>query len=288
MSVQLTAVREKNSRKKSVVAWVIAMIFALAYFVISFLPFYFMVLNSFKEQFEMLQKGVFEFPDTFFISNYIDVLQNNFVNYFMNSVFVLAISLFLLLMLSAFAAYPLSRFKHKITNGVLAFIVSCMAIPVHVTMIPIFKMSKDFGTYDSIWGLVGPYIAVGVPVSVFILSGFMRQIPQEIEEAAAIDGCNRYSIFFRIMLPLSKPGLATLAIYNGVAMWNEFIFAYTLTQSPESRTLPLAVWDFQGQYTMNTPVIMAILTLSILPMIILFIIFQDKLVKGMTAGAVKG
>ncbi len=288
MSAKITAVREKNSRKNSIIAWTIAMIFALAYLIVSFLPFYFMVLNSFKEQFEMLQKGVFEFPDTFFISNYIDVLQNNFVGYFINSVLVLATSLFLLLMVSSFAAYPLSRYKHKITSGVLAFIVACMAIPVHVTMIPIFKMSQNLGTYDSIWGLVGPYIAVGVPVSVFILSGFMRQIPMEIEEAASIDGCNRYSTFFRIILPLSKPGLATLAIYNGVAMWNEFIFAYTLTQSPESRTLPLAVWDFQGQYTMNTPVIMAILTLSILPMIILFIIFQDKLVKGMTAGAVKG
>ena len=95
-------------------------------------------------------------------------------------------------------------------------------------------------------------------------------------------------MFFKIILPMAKPGLSTLAIYNGVNMWNEFSFAYTLTQSSQNRTLPLAVWEFRGQYSMNTPLIMAVLTLTVLPMIILFIFAQDKLVKGMAAGAVKG
>ena len=95
-------------------------------------------------------------------------------------------------------------------------------------------------------------------------------------------------MFFKVMLPMAKPGLSTLAIYNGVTMWNEYIFAYTLTQSAGSRTLPLAVWDFKGQYSMDIPMIMAVLTLTALPMIILFIFAQDKLIKGMTAGAVKG
>ena len=99
---------------------------------------------------------------------------------------------------------------------------------------------------------------------------------------------NKYRMFFTMILPLAKPGLSTLAIYNGVNIWNEFSFAYTLTQSPKNRTLPLAVWDFQGQYSMNTPMIMSVLTLTVLPMIILFIFAQDKLVKCMTAGAVKG
>jgi len=129
---------------------------------------------------------------------------------------------------------------------------------------------------------------MAIPISVFILTSFMREIPKEIEEAAQIDGCNRYQMFFRIILPLSKPGLATLAIYNGVNMWNEFVFAYTLTQSAAHRTLPLAVWEFQGEFTMNTPMIMAVLTITVVPMIILYIFMQDKLVKGMTAGAVKG
>ena len=144
------------------------------------------------------------------------------------------------------------------------------------------------GLYDTIWSLIGPYVAFAVPISVFILTSFMKEIPREIEESAEIDGCGKIQMFFSMILPLSKPGMATLAIYNGVNMWNEFSFVNTLTQSAQNRTLPLAIWEFQGQYSMNTPMIMAVLTLTLLPMVIMFIIFQDKLVKGMTAGAVKG
>jgi raffinose/stachyose/melibiose transport system permease protein len=163
-----------------------------------------------------------------------------------------------------------------------------MSIPLHITLIPVFRMMQRLHLYNTIWALPGPYIAFGIPISVFILTSFMRGIPDEIIESAEIDGCNKYGMFFRIILPLAKPGLSTLAIYNGVNMWNEFSFAYTLTQDAAHRTLPLAVWEFKGQYSMNTPMIMAVLTLTVLPMILLFAIAQDKLVKGMTAGAVKG
>ena len=206
----------------------------------------------------------------------------------MNSVIVLAVSLILLLLVAACASYPLSRFKFKLNGPIYALIVACMSIPVHVTLIPIFKMTRSMGLYDTIWALIGPYVAMGVPISVFILTGFMKGIPKEIEESAEIDGCNKIQMFFKMILPLSKPGLSTLAIYNGVNMWNEFSFAYTLTQSSENRTLPLAVWEFRGRYSMNTPMIMAVLVLTLLPMLIMFIFAQDKLIKGMTAGAVKG
>lgn len=278
----------KRNKRKSIVCWVIAFALAIFYLVVSCLPFIFMVLNSFKEKFEMLTKGVFSLPDAFYIQNYKEVLTGGFFTYFINSVIVLTISLILLLFIAACASYPLARFKFKMANPIYAAIVACMSIPVHITLIPVFKMAKATGLYDSIWALIGPYIAFAVPISVFILTSFMKEIPREIEESAEIDGCGKIKMFFAMIMPLAKPGLATLAIYNGVNMWNEFSFAYTLTQSSANRTLPLAIWEFQGQYSMNTPMIMAVLTLSLLPMIILFIIFQDKLVKGMTAGAVKG
>lgn len=278
----------KRNKRKSIVCWVIAFALAIFYLVVSCLPFIFMVLNSFKEKFEMLTKGVFSLPDTFYVQNYKEVLTGGFFTYFINSVIVLTISLILLLFIAACASYPLARFKFKMANPIYAAIVACMSIPVHITLIPVFKMAKATGLYDSIWALIGPYIAFAVPISVFILTSFMKEIPREIEESAEIDGCGKIKMFFAMIMPLAKPGLATLAIYNGVDMWNEFSFAYTLTQSSANRTLPLAIWEFQGQYSMNTPMIMAVLTLSLLPMIILFIIFQDKLVKGMTAGAVKG
>ena len=229
----------KKSKRKSIIAWTVAFILAIGAAIVSFMPFVFMVLNSFKEKFEMLTKGVFQLPDKLNWSNYTEVLTGGFGNYFKNSVIVLAISLILLLFISACASYPLARFKFKMAQPIYAIIVACMSIP-------------------------------------------------EIEESAEIDGCGKIQMFFSMILPLSKPGMATLAIYNGVNMWNEFSFANTLTQSAQNRTLPLAIWEFQGQYSMNTPMIMAVLTLTLLPMVIMFIVFQDKLVKGMTAGAVKG
>ena len=278
----------KKSKAKSITAWTVAFILAIFWLVVSFMPFVFMVLNSFKEKFEMLTKGVFQLPDSLNWNNYTEVLKGGFGTYFKNSVIVLGISLILLLFIAACASYPLARFKFKLANPIYALIVACMSIPVHITLIPVFKMAKSTGLYDSIWALIGPYIAFAVPISVFILTSFMKEIPREIEESAEIDGCGKIQMFFSMILPLAKPGLATLAIYNGVNMWNEFSFAYTLTQSSANRTLPLAIWEFQGQYSMNTPMIMAVLTLTLRPMIIMFIIFQDKLVKGMTAGAVKG
>lgn len=275
-------------KKTNPAAWIVCIVLAVVWSIIAVVPFIFMALNSFKDKFEMLVKGVFQLPETLNLVNYQEVLAGNFFRYLLNSLIVLVVALVILLFISACAAYPLSRFKFKLNGPIYSLIVACMSIPMHITLIPVFKMTQKMGIYDSIWSLLGPYVAFAVPISVFILTAFMKGIPVEIEESASIDGCDKYRMFFSMILPLSTPGLSTLAIYNGVTMWNEFSFAYTLTQSPASRTLPLAVWDFQGQYSMNTPMIMAVLTLTVLPMIILYIILQDKLVKGMTAGAVKG
>lgn len=278
----------KSTTTKSRICWTIAWILGIAWTLIALVPFIFMVLNSFKGQFEMLKNGVFSLPESFNLDNYKAVFEGDILSYFRNSVVVLVITLSILIFVSACASYPLSRFKFKLATPIHSLIVACMAIPVHITLIPIFKMSTKIGLYDSIWALIGPYIAMNIPISVFILTSFMKSIPRELEEAAQIDGCNKFRIFFKVILPLSKPGLSTLAIYNGVNIWNEFIFAYTLTKSAAARTLPMAVNQFKGDFAMNTPMIMSVLTLTVIPMIILFIIMQDKLVKGMTAGAVKG
>lgn len=278
----------QTNKVNKILTWIVAIIFALVALVFAITPFFFMLLNSFKDKFEMLTKGVFALPDKLLFQNYREVLEGNFLQFFFNSIIILVITLILLIAISAFAAYPLSRFNFKMNKVIYSLIVSLMAIPVHVTLIPIFRMTKSIGMYDSIWALIGPNVAMGIPISVFILTSFMKALPKEIEEAAEIDGCGKVEMFFRVILPMSKPGLSTLAIYNGVNIWNEFIFAYTLTQTPSNQPLPLAIWEFQGQYSMNTPLIMAVLTMTVMPMIILFILAQDKLVKGMTAGAVKG
>ena len=273
---------------KRIAIWTPVFIFSLFWLIVAGAPFLFMVLAVFKTQFEMLGTGVFAWPDSFYLSNLWTVVTGGFWGYFLNSVIVVVVSLFLLLMITSFAAYPLSRFKFKLRQPIFSVVVACMAIPIHVALIPVFIMMRNVGLFDSIWALVGPYIAFNLPISVFILTTFMGQIPREMEEAAEIDGSGKYRTFFTIMLPLSKAGIATLAIFNAINMWNEFVFAFVLTQSIANRTLPLAIWEFQGQFTNHVPMMMTVLTLTAVPMIIAFIIGQDKLIKGMMVGAVKG
>ena len=279
----------KKTIIKKRICWIIAFFFAIFWLLVTFIPFLFMVLNSLKEQFELLPSGVFTLPKNPSIQNYIAVLNGGFWGYFGRSVIVVAISLALLLFIASCASYPLSRMQFKGRSVCYALIIACMSIPMHVTLIPVFKMATKTGLYDTIWALPGPYVAFALAISVFILTGFMEaSIPKEIEEAAEIDGCGKYRTFFSIILPLSVPGLSTLGIYNGVNFWNEFSFVKTLTQSVSAQTLPMAMNNFKGEHSLDIPLMLSVLTLAVLPMIVLFIILQDKLVKGMTAGAVKG
>lgn len=277
-----------KEKRKTKIKWGIAVFFACVWLIITLTPFVFMVLNSFRKQFDMLQQGVFHLPDPWYILNYVEVITHGFFGYFFRSVIVVAVCLILMLIFSSFAAYPLARMTFRSRGLIYSGIIAMMSVPMHVTLIPIFKLTTNMGLYDSLSSLVGPYVAFALPMSVFILTAFMTTIPREIEESAEIDGCGRFRTFFEIILPLSKPGLSTLAIYNGVSMWNEFAFANTLLQTPTHKTLPLALGQFKGEHALDIPIILAVLTLSVLPMIVLFIVFQDKLVKGMMAGAVKG
>lgn len=259
----------------------------LIYAVISLIPFVFIILTGFKEQFEIFTNGVFALPNKFNLSNYINVLRGGIFGYFINSVIVTLISLSLILFCSSLASYVFSKLDFKFNNLFFGLIIVSMTIPVHVTLIPIYLLTQRMGLYDTIYALIGPYVAFNLPISIFILTNFMREIPSELENSAEIDGCGKIKTFFYIIFPLSKPGLVTIGIYTVTTMWNEFIFALVLTQSKINRTLPLSIWEFQGQYAANVPMIMSVLALAAAPMIILFIFLQDKLIKGMMAGAVK-
>ena len=281
-------VNPQREKVKSRIAWSIAIFFALIWVVVAVGPFVFMVLNSFRDKKMMGRQGVLHMPDPWYFQNYPDVINNGFFGFFFRSLLIVSVSLVLMLIISAFAAYPLSRMKFKLRNFLYAGIVAMMSVPMHVTLIPIYQMTNSMGLINNLFSLLGPYVAFALPMGVFILTGFMMTIPKEMEEAAVIDGCNKYNMFFRIILPLSKAGLSTLAIYNAVGMWNEFAFANIFLNDIKVKTLPLALGAFKGEHAQDTPLILTVLTLSALPTIILFLIFQDKLVKGMMAGAVKG
>ena len=268
--------------------WTVAVIFAIIWLVIAGGPFVFQIFTTFKTEGEFISTSLFELPRQFNFNNYATAINGGIGKYFLNSFIVIAISLPLLLLISAFAAYPLSRMKFRLNRPIYAAIVAMMSIPLHITLIPIFMMTIRIDLYDSVFGLIGPNVAFNLPMAIFVLTAFMQTISRELEEAAEIDGCGKFYSFFKMIFPLSKPGLATIGIYNGVVIWNEFLFAMVLTQSVPVRTLPLAIWQYQGQYGMNTPVIMTVLALASLPVILLYIFGQDKLVKGMMAGAIKG
>ena len=266
------------------VVWLLA----LAWLVLTFFPFWFMVSSSFKGALETYSNPVWALPIKPNVDNYVAVLSGGFFRYLFNSLLVVSISVCLILFLSAMAAYVFARLPYRPAQNLFGLIVAGLAVPVHVTLIPIYSLTTKLGIYDTPWALIGPYVAFSLPLSIFILTEFVRQIPRELDDAARVDGCSPARTFFAIILPLTGPGMATMAIYNTVMLWNEFVFAYTLTSSTAQRTLPLAIWEFQGQYSANIPAIMTVLTMTALPMIIAYIFGQERIIKGMMAGALKG
>lgn len=266
------------------VVWLLAVV----WLVITFFPFWFMVASSFKGSLETYTSPVWALPIKPSIANYLAVVSGGFFHYLGNSILVVSISVILILLLSSMAAYVFARLPYRPAQALFGLIVAGLAIPVHVTLIPVYTLTTKLGIYDTPWALIGPYVAFSLPLSIFILTEFVRQIPRELDDAARVDGCSPARTFFSIILPLTTPGMATMAIYNTVMLWNEFVFAYTLTSSPAQRTLPLAIWEFQGQYASNIPAIMSVLTMTALPMIIAYAFGQERIIKGMMAGALKG
>jgi raffinose/stachyose/melibiose transport system permease protein len=263
-------------------------VLGLFWLAVTTVPFLFMVMTSFKSQQESFSSSVWALPEALDLVNYESVLSGPFLTYFKNSVMVVVISVILIMLISAMAAFAFARMRFRFNEALFGLIVAGMIVPIHITLVPIYLMTRQMGLYDSQFALIGPYVATSLPISVFILTEFMRQIPKELEEAARLDGCGPFAIFFKVFLPLSGPGLSTIAIYNGIMLWNEFIFAYVLTSSTGTRTLPLAIWDYQGQYTSNIPAILAVVTLTSLPLVVAYAFGQEKIVKGMMAGSLKG
>jgi raffinose/stachyose/melibiose transport system permease protein len=261
---------------------------ALIWLAITTLPFLFVVVTSLKTQEETFSEPVWALPTHVYFGNYLAVLRGPYLTYFTNSVFIVGISVLLIVVLSAMAAYVFARLRFRLNKLLFGLVIAGMIVPLHATLVPIYLLTRNLGLYDTQFALLGPYVALSLPISIFILTEFMRQIPHELEEAAQLDGCGPFKIFWRIFFPLSTPGLATVAIYNGIALWNEFIFAYMLTSTPAHRTLPLAVWDFQGQYSSNIPAMLAVVTMTSLPLIVAYAFGQERLIKGMMAGSLKG
>lgn len=261
---------------------------AALWLAVTLAPLAFVLMTSLKSQLELFDSAVWAWPRQVDWSHYSAVLHGGYFTYLRNSVFVVGVSIALIVATSSMAAYALARLRFRFNKAFFGLIVAGLIVPLHVTLVPIYLMTRNLGLYDTPFALIGPYVATSLPVSIFIMTEFMRQIPRELEEAAQLDGCGPFAIFWKVFFPLSGPGLATIAIYNGIHLWNEFIFAYVLTSSTSNRTLPLAMWDFQGQYASNIPAMLAVVTLTSLPLIVAYAVGQERIVKGMMAGSLKG
>lgn len=260
---------------------------AVAVLLVAFIPYVFMLATAFKPPTEFIT-NLWGLPHQWVLSNFVDTLNGGFVRYFVNSLIVSLIAVSLTVVLAALASYPLARMRFRLARPLLLLFLAGSMIPVHVTLIPLYMLSKSLGIYDTLGALLGPYIGFNLPISIFILTEFFRGIPPEVEEAARIDGASTRDVFWRIIMPLSAPALSTVAIYAFIFVWNEFIFALVLLSSPANMTIPLGLMQFFGEFRVNVPGIMSALALASLPMVLLYLVAQGKVVSGLTAGAVKG
>lgn len=221
--------------------------------------------------------------------NYVTAFVDGKVLHFLyNSVLVNAITVVATIFISLMVAYACTRMKWKLNRTVMNILLLGMMIPIHATLLPNFLIYNKVGMIDTVFALLVPYIAFSLPQGIFIMSSFLESVPRALEESALIDGCGVYRIIFKIVLPITKPPIITIAIMTFLNNWNEFIMAMTYLTSDTWRTLPFSVLQFQGQYASNYAVQFAVMALTALPALIVYILLNEQITKGIVVGAVKG
>ncbi|HLI05628.1 MAG TPA: carbohydrate ABC transporter permease [Ktedonobacteraceae bacterium] len=258
--------------------------FGIIWLVIAFYPILFMLMTSLRPLANFFTDVPWLPPSHPTLANYENVLQADFGTYFVNTAFVTFISVLLIVVVSLMAAYAISRIRNRFTLGVFSLFLFGLAIPLQATIIPIYAMITALRLYDTLFALILPYVAFGIPLSVLVLVTYIRDIPNELHESMYLDGASHFRILRDLVLPLSRPALITVTIYESIQVWNGFLFPLVLTQSPSVRVLPLALWSFQGEFTTNVPAILAAVFLSATPIILLYIFGRRQLLAGLMAG----
>jgi raffinose/stachyose/melibiose transport system permease protein len=208
------------------------------------------------------------------------VVEAGIIRYFFNSVIVTVGAAIQLVLSSFLASYAIVRGDSRLLRFSRSLFLLGLAIPLQATIIPLYLIVTKIHMYDTLGALILPFIAFGIPLSVLILSNFIRDVPRELFESMRLYGCTDWQMAWRLAFPLTRPAIVTVSIYNGLNVWNGFLFALILTQSPEKRVMPLALWAFQ----MNIPAVLAAVVLSTLPILILYVVGRRQLLRGLTAG----
>ena len=261
----------------------------ILYTLIALFPIFVIVLNSFKTR-----RAIFSEPlslptaDSFSMVGYQTVLkQGDFLLYFQNSMIVTVVSLFLILLFGAMAAFALAEYRFRGNMLMGLYLALGIMIPIRIGTVGILELMVSTGLVNTLWALILVYTAQGLPLAVFILTEFMRQVSDDLKNAGRIDGLSEYTIFFRLVLPLVRPAMATVAVFNMIPIWNDLWFPLILAPSEATKTLTLGSQVFIGQFLTDWNAVLSALSMAILPVLVLYVIFSRQLIRGITSGAVK-
>ncbi|WP_314590683.1 carbohydrate ABC transporter permease [Paenibacillus terrigena] len=278
----------KRLRSYSIKKTIVFILFGIL-LVTQLYPLLWLLIYSLKTNEEILSGSFFAFPAIWQWENYTNAAAGGkYWSYLSNSLLVTSITMVGVIFLSSLVAFAITRFRWKYGQAVMLVFLLGMMIPMQGTLLPLMVIFKNMGILNTHLSLILPYIAFQTPIAVFILSGFMKTIPHEIEESAIMDGAGVFRIFRSMILPVSIPPIMTVCILTFINIWNEYIMAATFISSEKLKTLPFGVYSFVSQYSVNYGAIGAFLVLGALPVIVIYFLLAEKITKGMVAGAVKG
>jgi ABC-type glycerol-3-phosphate transport system permease component len=251
-------------------------------------PFFYMASTAFKTEPDQFRSPPVYLPKEPTLVNFKQALEPKFIRYFINSFIVTISTTLIVITVSIFSSYAFSRIRFRGRKFLLKIIILTQLFPLIVIIIPVYTIFTKIHLINTHISLIIAYLTFTVPVGVWILRGFFKGIPYNLEEAAMVDGCTRLRAFLKIVLPLAKPGISATAVYIFIVTWQEFMFALTFLTGEKMRTLPVGILDFIRQYGVNWGGLMAASTLITIPVFILFLILQRQFISGLTQGSIKG
>ena len=282
--VSMSALKRKKTIKESIV-YVILGVWAL----INLFPVYWMFTFSLKSNAEIFGENVAGLPQEWLWSNYGKAMKvGNIFRYFLNSTIIAVATIAIVMIVALMATFALTRFIWKGRTMMNSFLMLGLTIPIHASIVPIYVTLSRLHLLNSYTSLIIPYAAFSLAMAILICTGFMQGIPTELDEAACIDGCGTFRIFFQIIVPLMKPAVATVSIYTFLQCWNELMFANIFVSDKAHKTLPVGVQALSGQYLTEWGPVGAAMVLATFPMLIFYIFFSKKIQDSFIAGAIKG
>lgn len=260
----------------------------VSWMIVTVYPLIYTFLTSFKTQ-KTMYTNLFGLPETWHFENYAGLFTDlGFGRSIGNSLLLTVVTVICQLIISCMLSFVITQFRFRMSNKLLGFFVIGMLIPAQVLMIPIAVMAKYVNGYNNFPFIICVYIATGMPYMIFVISGFMRELPRELLEAGRIDGCSGLKVFTRIVVPLTRPAIATMGMLSFIGTWNEMMLALILLKRSDLQTVSLALNTFSGDRFSNYPGLCAAVMIGVFPTMFIYFIFQENIIAGMTAGAVKG